>query len=89
MSAAFHVGTYLSMGADFDSRNRYLRHPANGVYEGQIVAGETWSALVHDQGKNASSYDVYFRFKMGGYSKDFDVGNSAAVNGTSTGVTSA
>jgi hypothetical protein len=88
MSAAFHVGTYLSMGADFDSRNRYLRKPADGVYEGQIVAGETWSTVIND-GNNDSSYHVYLRFKMGDYTLDFDVGSSRAVTGVSTGVTSA
>lgn len=59
-----HIGTYLSMGDDFDSRDRFLKQRADGAYEGCIIggSGEAWSV-------KAALVDVNIRigiqFKMG------------------------
>jgi hypothetical protein len=89
MSTAFHVSTYLQMGDDFDSRNRFLRQPADGIYEGYIVAGETWSFnWANFSGRNRP---IVLQFKMGGYV--FTAARSTAVSpitpsGISIGITS-
>jgi hypothetical protein len=84
MATVFHVGTYLSMGTDFDSRWRFLRNRADGVYEGGIASGETWNVGV--------DYDhfgsVALFFKMDGYSLDWGDGRISAPAGTVTRVSS-
>lgn len=84
MSTAFHVGTYLSMGTDFDSRNRYLRSRADGVYEGVIVAGETWNVSVDYSDRGY----VAMVFKMDGYVLDFGNGEGPTPTGVATRVSS-
>lgn len=83
---AFHVSTYLQMGDDFDSRNRFLKHPSNGIYEGTIVAGQSWSA-------NISSELLAIRFVMGDYvftvrASDGNSGVYVNPTGASIGVAS-
>lgn len=80
----FHVSTYMQMGDDFDSRSRFLKQPAGGVYQGQIVAGETWSVKVDKTGTN--NYLVRLRFKMGNFVFDYSPGDSIATTGVSTGI---
>lgn len=83
---AFHVSTYLQMGDDFDSRNRFLKNPSNGIYEGAIVAGQSWSA-------NISSELLAIKFVMGSYvftvrAGDGNSGVYVNPTGVSMGVTS-
>ena len=82
MSTVLHVGTYLQIGDDFDSRYRYLRSPANGVYEGRIVAGGTWGITI------PSGSTPRIRFKIASYEIDFHPGSSVAPVQTVVGVTS-
>lgn len=88
MSTAFHVSTYLRMGDDFDSRNRFLAQPSDAVYEGQVVAGESWSVNVTGTGNNTF---LALRFKMGSYVFTPASGGSLVPvdpSGSSTGVRS-
>lgn len=91
MSTAFHVGTYLQMGDDFDTRNRFLKIRADGAYEGCIVGGtgEAWSVNAVRNGVNVN---LSIRFKMGGFTRDIQQ-NSADLpylnpTGTTTYVSS-
>jgi hypothetical protein len=86
--STFHVSTYLKMGNDFDSRNRYLRQPADGNYEGYIVAGETWSFTWKNiSGRNRP---IALQFKMAGYVFTPNPNGIPPVTptGISTGITS-
>lgn len=59
----FHIGSYMQMGDDFDSRNRFLRIRADGAYEGIVASGETWAV-----GVDFSKYgSVALIFKMDSY----------------------
>lgn len=63
---AFHVSTYLQMGTDFDSRNRFLKQRADGSFEGCVIGGtgEAWSsnaALVNN------TIVIGLKFKMGNF----------------------
>lgn len=87
----FHVGTYLQMGDDFDSRNRFSKIRSDGTYEGCIIGGtgEAWSVNAVRNGVNVN---LSIRFKMGSYSLDIQQ-NSTAVpyldpTGTTTFVSS-
>jgi len=86
MSTAFHASTYIQMGDDFDSRNRFLKNPANGIFEGAIVAGQSWSA-------NIVSDLLAIRFVMGSYvftvrASDANSGVYVNPTGVSIGVAS-
>jgi len=90
MSTPFHVSTYVQMGDDFDSRNRFLRNPVNENYEGYIVAGETWSFnWANFSGRNRP---IVLQFKMGDYvyTAVDSVGSVSPItpSGVSTGITS-
>lgn len=82
-----HIGTFMQIGT-VDTRKFYLRKPANGVYEGQIVAGETWSA---NPVKNGGNWYLNIQFKMGAYvfSPGSGFGSPTTPTGVSTGVTTA
>jgi hypothetical protein len=84
MSTVFHVRTYLQMGSDFDSRDRFLKQRADGTYEGCIIGGtsEAWSV---NAALNNVNIDIALRFKMGDHVvtvRNFD--NISAVNPTGT-----
>jgi len=83
---AFHVGTYLQMGDDFDSRNRFLKIRADGTYEGCIVGGtgEAWSVNAERKSVNVN---LSIRFRMGDYSLDVQQNSSALPYLDPTGTT--
>ena len=61
----FHVSTYLQMG-DVDTRNRFLKHRADGSYEGCVMGGngQTWGITAQLTGV---SITITLRFRMGDY----------------------
>lgn len=86
----FHVSTYLQMGDDFDSRNRFLKQRADGSFEGCVVGGtgEAW-------GINAALDNVTIlisiKFKMGNYAftvQDFSQAPAPTPSGTTAFVSS-
>ena len=88
--SAFHVSTYLQMGDDFDSRNRFLKQRADGSFEGCVIGGtsESWgiTARLVDV-----TIEITLRFKMGGYTftaQEFTGYPAVNPTGTTTFVSS-